>query len=249
VLPFDVPDTPLSSSPVLALQGVLAAYGVTVDAERLERECGVHEGLASIDEVERVATMYGVPARQTVAPAEHVLASSARLPVIAIQSGAGDALSFLLLWRIEQGEVQVLTADGVEWRSCRDVEARLHHAELDLQASAIVDYLRSEAFLPFLARRLRQLGLQETETRRLLEEAQREPSWRDIAALDAAARHMATKRVADVTAAVRAAFASARDDGKRRIPREAFFAVEAPRGVQGEERISVRATVIVEVFP
>jgi hypothetical protein len=250
-LPLAPPDVQDPASPIATLQALLAAYGIRYDAVQLERECGVSDGLASIDEVERVALRYGVPAKQTIVPAEHVVLRGAQLPVIALQGTADGYKSFLLVWRIEGEEVQVFAgSDGFFWEPCAEAEARLLRHEMDLPAQALHASLKESFFLSPLTERMRRLGVGLDERARLLAEAQREPTWRGVAALDAAVRHIAVKRVANPSAAVRAAAATALSEvgAPKRIPAEAFWVREAPRGVAGEERVTVRGTVIIEAF-
>ena len=83
----DIPDLRDPQHPgTVGLQAVLAAYGISVSAEELARECGgnAEEGV-SVDDLEAAARRHGLQAVQVMLPPEHLLLPAAdSLPAIVV---------------------------------------------------------------------------------------------------------------------------------------------------------------------
>jgi ABC-type bacteriocin/lantibiotic exporter with double-glycine peptidase domain len=176
-----------------ALAALLAGWRIDRTFSELRDACQVGIEGTSIDVLEAAARRLGLDARQVMVPADHVLLPAARcLPAIAVTRLESGATHFLLLWRRWGRWVEIMDpAGGRRWLSWRALENQLYIHRLAVPATAWESWARTADFLEPLTARARALGFQPHGLQPLFATATRGPSWRQLAALDAALRRTA----------------------------------------------------------
>jgi ABC-type bacteriocin/lantibiotic exporter with double-glycine peptidase domain len=175
-----------------ALKCLLNGYGIRADYGRLREACQTDVDGTSIDTIEDAARQLGLDAEQIMVPADHAFSSASLLPAIVIVRlpGAG-ATHFLVVWRKIGPFLQVMDpATGRRWTTVRRLTADLYRHPQPVPADGWREWAGTEEFTSVLARRLRQTGI-----RYNLAEALADPSWKSLAAADAAARACAALRL------------------------------------------------------
>jgi hypothetical protein len=252
-LPLDVPElpAPARSDATLPLRALLKARGRWVRESRLNRACAVNEkGGASIDDLERVAIRFGLPATQVILPPEHLVTAEAGcLPAIAILKPFehGGPLRFVLLWRVEGGRVEVLNVNGRRtWVDAVALLRRLHKHELSFPADRFESSVRDRGFQNGLRGRMRRLGLALSEQEQLLTTAISGEGWRPLAALEGALRQATHVAPPDPLAFVRWASGCAfRGLSPEPIPAASYFAKPAPPTDDGVAQVALRGAVAI----
>jgi ABC-type bacteriocin/lantibiotic exporter with double-glycine peptidase domain len=230
-----------------ALKALLEGFGIQASYGRLREACQTSVDGTSIDTLEVLAGMLGLEAEQITLPVESLLLPEASaLPALVVVTLPSGLTHFLVVWRVHGRWVQVMDpARGRRWMRATQLLREVYVHENRVDAAAFREWAESDGFRDPLARRLRRLGV---EAEPLLYEALREPGWRDIAAIDAAAR--ATEalveraglggRAADAFAALHA---SARaGDG---LLGQDFWMARAAPGSEGE--LLVRGAIALRV--
>ena len=173
-----------------SLKCLLEGFGVRASYGRLREACQTDVDGTSIDTIEEVARQLGLDAEQIMVPADHLLMPEAGvLPAIVVVRLPNGVTHFLVAWRRIGGLVQLMDpAVGRRWVSAARF---LEEIYVHRQAVAPADWREwagTDAFLRPLRRRLAKLGIRGKEPVR---DAGRDPGWRSLAALDAAARAVA----------------------------------------------------------
>ncbi len=176
-----------------ALQALLGGYGVAADRQRLRRQCAVGRDGSSTDVLEQVARRYGLEARQVLVPVDHVLQPEAQtLPAVAVVRQGPHLTHFVVLWRSGYGRTQVMDpARGRRWPPASRLLEHLYVHRAEVPAAAWRAWAATDDFTAPLAARLAALGIGAPAARRAIAAALAHPGWLPIAALDAAARHVA----------------------------------------------------------
>ena len=215
-----------------ALKSLLAGFGIRVSYGRLREACQTDVDGTSIDTLEEIANHLGLEAQQIMLPADHVLLPAAEaLPALTVVRLPNGLTHFVVIWRTHGRFVQVMDPGvGRRWLS---QERLLQDLYLHEQAVAMDDWIEwasADGFCDPLRQRLRDLRIDAARIEQLLQSALENAHWRALAALDAAARMVASLvRNGGLTAGDEAAqmvmrFSAA--DAAARIP-QAFWSVWA----------------------
>ena len=171
-----------------AMKSVLAGMGMRIDYRRLREACQTDVDGSSIDKLEELAVQLGVDAEQMMLPVDHVfLAESKALPAIIVSLTPDGRPHFLVIWKRVGPFVQVMDpASGRHWLTVKALRSRLLEHTTPAPAQAWRDWAGTETATAALRRRMRAVGVSRADA--LLASALADPSWRSMAALDAATR-------------------------------------------------------------
>jgi ATP-binding cassette subfamily B protein len=175
------------------LKSLLSGYGIKVSYGRLREACHTSVDGTSIDTLEELTNMLGLRADQEMMPVEHVLCPRAdNLPALVVTRLPSGLTHFVVVWRALGGLVQIMDPGrGRRWMKRSSLESEFYVHENEVAASAVSEWLVSEAFTGPLRYRLRQLlGGKAAESAFA---GAVEAGWQRVAALDAALR--ATRRL------------------------------------------------------
>jgi ATP-binding cassette subfamily B protein len=241
-----------------ALKCLLEGFGVPVSYGRLREACHTSVDGTSIDTLEEVARTLGLDAEQVMMPADHLLLpESEALPAIVAVRLPSRLLHFVVVWRVQGPWVQVMDpARGRRWVRAETFLRDVYVHALKLPAESFREWAGSDGFLLPLRRRLARLGVSDGGEA-LVAAAAADPSWRGLAALDAAARAVAAlvdaKTIAAGDEAARlcatlVAGASSDDpEGAAALPGRYTSASAAPPADDGAAQVSLRGAVLVRV--
>jgi ABC-type bacteriocin/lantibiotic exporter with double-glycine peptidase domain len=176
------------------LKALLDGFRIPVSYGRLREACQTDVDGTSIDTLEEIAGQLGLDAQQILVPLDHVLLSEAEaLPAIAVVRNASGVAHFVVAWRKHGPLVQVMDpARGRLWMARQTFLDKMVVHSMTVSAPAWREWAGSDAFLKPLRRRLRAVGLPRQDCDRRIANAVADPSWRELAALDAAARMIAS---------------------------------------------------------
>jgi ATP-binding cassette subfamily B protein len=227
------------------LTALLAGHGVRVSYGRLRDACQTDVDGTSIDAMEDAAVQLGLAAEQILVPVDHVLLAEAKaLPAIAVTRQPDGSNHFVVLWGRLRGLVQVMDpAFGRRWVPARRLVSDLYVHQMELSADTWREWAGSDDLRRPLAQRLAALGISEPAS--MIDGALADPSWRSIAALDAATRTV--QRLVDSgglrAGAGSASIVRALASDPAVIPDDEWSA----RATDDPARLSVRGTVLVRV--
>jgi ATP-binding cassette subfamily B protein len=173
-----------------SLKCLLGGFGIRVSYGRLREACQTDVDGTSIDTVEEVAAQLGLEAEQTMMPVDHVLLGEAQaLPAIVVIALPTGSTHFVVAWRRHGNIVQVMDpATGRRWPACESFLKEVYQHIFPVPADAWRKWAGSEEFSGALQRRMLNLGIRKTVSRRLIDEALADSGWWSIACLDAATR-------------------------------------------------------------
>jgi ATP-binding cassette subfamily B protein len=246
-----------------ALKSLLGGFGIGVSYGRLREACQIDLDGTSIDTLEEVAGHLGLEAEQILVPIDHLFLPQARcLPGVVVVRHPSGLTHFVVVWRRHGRFVQVMDpATGRRWPSLRRLLDEVYVHRMPVPAEGWREWAGSEEFLEPLRARLEELGLRREEFGAFIDAALADPTWRGLAALDAAAR--ITHSVLEAgdlprgTAAGRVlrsfherALAEAEalpSEVDRAVP-DAYWSVRpGPPSEEGEEQVLFRGAVLVRV--
>jgi len=192
LVPAIVQTSPMDCGPA-TLKCLLSGFGVEAGYERLREACQTDVDGTSIDNLEEIANELGLDALQVMVPVDHVLLSATDvLPAVAVMRLPSGLFHFVVVWRRHGRWVQVMDPGyGRRWMKVSAFNAQLLRHATMVPAEAWRAHAGSPAFVDPLRQRLRELGLGDAADRSL-RESLADPSWRSIAALDAACRMAAS---------------------------------------------------------
>lgn len=238
------------------LKALLEGHGISASYGRLREACHTDVDGSSIDTLEIVAGELGLDARQVMVPLDHLLLrESALLPALVVVRQPSGMTHFVVVWSVRAGIVQLMDpATGRRWSGAREFLDEVHVHELSISRTAWCEWSATEDFLGALRRRLADLGVDSQGITRLVGSPDASGSWRPIAALDAAARMVATlvhggglRRGGEAAAAIEAFVQRARDETAEPtsvLPAECWTV----RPTQsGDEDLLLRGAVLVTI--
>lgn len=248
------------------LKSLAEGFSVPVSYDRLREACQTGVDGTSIDVLEDVAVQLGLEAEQIMLPPDWFLLPEARaLPAVLVVRNPIGATHFLVVWHRYGSWVQLMDpATGRRWVPIDRLLAETYVHSQAVPADAWRDWAGSEEFVAVLRARLRDLGLGAREVEDLVDGALSDPSWRSLAALDAACRMTAAlvragglRPGVEAGGLVRSSVTggSARGEERAVIP-ERYWSVrelagepETDRGgvEAGEELVEMRGAVLVRV--
>lgn len=226
-----------------ALACLLGGFGVNASYGRLREACQTDVDGTSIDALEDTANLVGLDAEQIMMPVDHLLLDeAAALPALVVIRLPSGLTHFVVVWRRHGRFVQVMDpAVGRRWVKVTRFLNDVYVHEFAVPAEAFAAFARSEGFLRPLHRSLTNFGIDDSTATTLVERAQAEDGWEGIAALDAAARLVASVAGPDAAAQVGRLMSS---HGRRAIPEDVWFGRPA---ASGEDDVAIRGAVLVRV--
>jgi ABC-type bacteriocin/lantibiotic exporter with double-glycine peptidase domain len=176
------------------LKALLEGFDISVSYGRLREACQTSVDGTSIDVLEEVAVQLGLAAEQIMIPTDHLLVAEAEaLPAIVVVRQPNGLTHFVVAWSQHGPLVQVMDpAIGRRWLTQRRFLEELYLHAFPVPAGAWREWAGSEGFCAPLRQRLANLGLEEPDLARLIDPALADPTWRSLAALDAATRLVAS---------------------------------------------------------
>ena len=175
-----------------ALKCLLEGHGVPVSYGRLREACQTDVDGTSIDTLELVAQQLGLDAAQVMLPADHLLLpENNSLPALVVVQLPDGMTHFIVAWDIHLQSQWVQVMDPTRGRRWLRREQFLNDLYIHRQAVPATDWREwaaSDDFCKPLLQRLKLLGLITVDAERLLQDAQQDPDWYALAALDAATR-------------------------------------------------------------
>ncbi len=240
-----------------ALKCLLEGFGVSVSYGRLREACQTSVDGTSIDTLEALARQVGLDAEQVMMPVDHLLlAGSEALPAIVIVRMPSGLVHFVVVWRAHGPWVQVMDpARGRRWVRREAFLRDVYVHAMNVPAEAFRDWAGGGGFIGPLRERLLPLGLPDAGAA-LVAAALADPTWRGLAALDAAVRTLAalvrTRAVAPGAEAARlladlVAEATTSADAGGVLPARLTTAAAAPPDAEGTPQVSMRGAVLVRV--
>lgn len=171
-----------------AMKSVFAGLGLSIDYRRLREACQTDVDGSSIDKMEDISILLGLEARQMMLPVDHVFLPEAKaLPAIIITKTPGGRPHFIVIWARVGPLVQVMDpARGRHWVTVTSLAERLFVHTASAPAALWRQWAGTDESVRALRRRLRNLGAANDE--QLTANALQDPTFRSIAALDAATR-------------------------------------------------------------
>jgi ATP-binding cassette subfamily B protein len=240
-----------------SLKCLLEGFGIRVSYGRLREACQTDVDGTSIDTLEEVANRLGLDAEQVLVPVDHLLVPEGRAyPAIVVVRLPNGANHFVVVWRRHGRFVQVMDpATGRRFVTSERFREEVYVHTIEAEASSWRKWVESGAFLGPLDSRLRGIGASPAESRRRIERALADPSWRSMGVLDAAVRMVESmtaggglargrESVRVLDAFVERALTTS-SSLFRAIPDVFWSAFPAPPGPAGEERLHVRGAVLV----
>ncbi|MCH9687313.1 MAG: ATP-binding cassette domain-containing protein [Deltaproteobacteria bacterium] len=171
------------------LQALLRGYGVDASYERLREACATDVDGTSFDTLEALTEQLGFRVDKALVPRDHLLFPGREsLPAIVVMRLPDGLAHFVLAWRRHGPWVQIMDPGGGRSfvRVDRFLQETYSHA-LPLPAERWRAWVAQQPnFHEILRATLRRLGVRRADS--LVEEVERQRSWRPIAALDASAR-------------------------------------------------------------
>lgn len=240
-----------------SLKCLLDGLGIHVSYGRLREACQTDVDGTSIDTIEDLAVQLGLDAEQVMVPADHVLLpESDLLPALAVTVMPDGLTHFVVVWRAHGPIVQVMDPGrGRTWMTKQRFLGQLYVHRMSVPARAWRENAGEAAFIAAMRRRARDIGVAPVELERHVARALDDPSWRGIAALDAALRMVGSVVRAggiDSSAAlgvIDKLAASARDQGAgdHPIPDSLWSVRPAEPDAEGNEQLCLRGAVLVRV--
>ena len=171
------------------LKSLLGGFGISVSYGRLREACQTDVDGTSIDTLEEIARDLGLEAEQVLIPVDHLLLPEAEtLPAIVVVRLPMGFTHFVVVWRAHGGLVQLMDpGTGRRWTTKEAFLRDVYTHSMAVPAEGWREFACSPAFLRPLAHRIECVGATRA-AERLLAEATADPSWRSLAALDAATR-------------------------------------------------------------
>jgi ATP-binding cassette subfamily B protein len=172
-----------------ALKAMLEGYGIRVSYGRLREACQTQVDGTSIDTLEDIAVQLGLEAEQTMLPRDHLpLREANALPALVVVTLPNGMTHFVVVWSINGPFLQVMDpGKGRRWTTWSQLENELFIHRFPVSAEAWREWAGSESFIAPLRTRLRELRI-EGDGAKWIQEALQDPTWQNIAALDATVR-------------------------------------------------------------
>ncbi len=236
-----------------ALKCLLEGFGVPVSYGRLREASQTSVDGTSIDTLEELARTMGLDAEQVMMPADHLLLpESEALPAIVVVRLPSRLMHFVVVWRVHGPWVQVMDpARGRRWVRAETFLREVYVHTMKLPAESFREWAGSDGFLLPLRRRLARLGLDDGGDA-LVAAAVADPTWRGLAALDAATRTVGAlvdaRSVAPGDEAARLCETLVAGAAEGAAPPARFTSASAaPDAEDGTAQISLRGVVLVRV--
>jgi ATP-binding cassette subfamily B protein len=181
-----------------ALKSILEGFGIPVSYGRLREACQTDVDGTSINTLEDLAIQLGLEAEQVMLPVDHlVLPEAQALPAILVVRLPNGLTHFLVVWGQFGKFLQVMDpATGRRWPSWKRFLNEVFIHTFPVPAQAWREWATSPGLQAPLRRRLGELQVPPDDIDRLVSDANADPSWHSLAALDAATRMAASIQTA-----------------------------------------------------
>ena len=171
-----------------ALQSLLGGFGIAVSYGRLREVCHTDVDGTSIDALVELASGLGLAAEELLVPPDHLVAGAGLLPALAVVD-TPLGRHFLVLWRRHGGRIQIMDpARGRRWLRPADLLGELYLHRAVVPAAGWRSHGVTPAFLRGVEDALGRVGAGPALAAGMIRSALEDPSWRSLAALDAASR-------------------------------------------------------------
>lgn len=173
-----------------SLQALVQGFGLGVSYGRLREACQTAVDGTSISTMDEIANLLGLDTEEKVVPLDHLLIPEARtLPAIVVTRNPDGSNHFVVVWSVMGPWIQVMDpAEGRHWTRRSAFYDRLYVHTMDVPASYWREWVAEDEFMSTLRVRLDALEPGADARERLVATALADPSWRAMAALDAATR-------------------------------------------------------------
>jgi ABC-type bacteriocin/lantibiotic exporter with double-glycine peptidase domain len=177
------------------LKSLLDAYRISVHYGRLREACQTDVDGTSINTLEELACELGLDAQQVLVPFNQFeLPEAAITPCILVTKLPNGLTHFIIVWRSLGPWVQIMDpSSGRQWISWKKLIATAYHHRMPLEKDLWLNWASSDDFKQASQRRLRKLGIAESEITTQLQKLQPESNqennsdhWLVIASFDAA---------------------------------------------------------------
>ncbi len=177
-----------------SLKALLEGFGISASYGRLREACQTEVDGTSINTIEQIAVQLGLDAEQIMIPSDHLLLPEAdALPALVVVRLPNGLTHFIIVWSKHGQFVQVMDpGTGRRWMDEKRLLAELYIHRFPVSAQAFRDWAGTEGFLAPLRQRLGELQLTDARIAELVAQANADPGWRGLAALDAAMRMVAS---------------------------------------------------------
>ena len=168
------------------LKCLLEGFGIPASYGRLREACQTDVDGTSIDTLEQIALQLGLEAEQIMVPLDHVTLSSADVfPAIVVVTLSMGLTHFVVAWRRHGQFIQLMDpAVGRRWVTAKRFQQEIYAHTVTVPAEGWREFAGSDSFLNPLRERLLNIGADDQS----IEPALQDPTWKSIAALDAATR-------------------------------------------------------------
>ena len=236
-----------------SLKALLDGFYIRTSYGRLREACQTDVDGTSIDTVEVVAEQLGLDAQQILLPLDHVLLrETSALPAIAVVRSANGSAHFVVAWRCHGPLIQVMDpARGRIWMTRRAFLDQMVVHSMSVPAAAWREWAGSDAFLRPLRHRLRAIGLSRRAAASRIEVGLADPTWRELAAIDAATRMIASLQSSGALArraGLKTLLALTSRDGSSPVEAiaEHYWSVRsAPQDDETAESLTLRGAVLI----
>ncbi len=176
------------------LKSLLDGYGISVHYGRLREACQTDVDGTSINTLEELACELGLDAQQVLVPFNQFeLPEAAITPCILVTKLPNGLTHFIIVWRSLGPWVQIMDpSSGRRWISWKKLVATAYHHRMPLEKDLWLNWASSEDFKQASLRRLRKLGINESEITTLMHNLQPDAHkennlehWLIIASFDA----------------------------------------------------------------
>jgi ABC-type bacteriocin/lantibiotic exporter with double-glycine peptidase domain len=176
-----------------ALKCLLEGFYISASYGRLREACQTSVDGTSVDVIESVARQLGLDAEQIMLPPDNLWLPEARaLPAIVVVQRSSFT-HFVIVWRRLGRWLQIMDPGvGRRWTTCERFTREIFRHSFRVTAVDWRDWAVSRSSLAILASRLRSLRARRAAADDLINRAKNAESWRPMAALDAAARMLAS---------------------------------------------------------
>ena len=237
-----------------ALKALLDGFRMPVSYGRLREACHTDVDGTSIDTLEEIAQTLHLHAEQIMIPMDHVLLSEAEaLPAIAVARTPTGSAHFIAVWRRQGPLVQIMDpARGRLWLPRDAFLGQLFKHSTVVDAKGWREWAGTEAFLLPLHKRLRSLGVADSQAAARIADAASDLSWRALAELDATVRMLndlvrsGAIRRSGVQIALQALLSESRAHTPLVVP-DHYWSVRPADDSDGEVHLHLRGAVLVRV--
>ncbi|HSO34320.1 MAG TPA: cysteine peptidase family C39 domain-containing protein, partial [Labilithrix sp.] len=198
----EVVQTSLMDCGPAALKCVLEGHGIAVPYATIRERCLTDVDGTSIDALAALGGELGLEAHEVLVARDSFLLPEADcLPAVVVTRSGAGALHFIVVWSILGPFVQIMDpSSGRAWVRKSTLLERMADVELPIADTTWRAWAGAEGGLAPLRARLRAVGARDAEGAQLIGAALGDPTWRALAALDAAVRMVTSLVAADALA-------------------------------------------------